>query len=243
MHTVRVELADPARLRAARRAADREVAAARTALTRELPRAQLATGRPARVSSLLADLVAAALDAARRTAGDVDPTVGAALLRLRYATSRPWLPVCGSAVGEQPRPVPGWREVDLDGQWLTVPPAVLLDLGATAPARTAERCAELVAARYGTGALVDIDGDVATAGAAPPGGWRAGTLPAGRALGTSRRPVLDPATGRLVSRRWRAVTVEAATCVTASAFATAVAIRRDTTLPDGATAMVESVAA
>ncbi|GFJ94724.1 hypothetical protein Prum_083660 [Phytohabitans rumicis] len=162
MHLVRVELADPAHLRAARRAVDREVAAARTALARELPRAQLAAGRPVRVSALLADLIAAALDAARRTDGDVDPTVGAALLRLRYASHRPWLPACGSGAGVLEKPAPGWREVRLDGQWLTVPPTILLDLGATAPARTAERCAALVLERYGTAARVEIDGDVAS---------------------------------------------------------------------------------
>lgn len=225
--SVRVAVTDPSTLRAARKMVNAQLAAVEAACTRELSRVHLAAGRPVRLSPLLADLVDAALDAARRTDGDVDPTVGAALLRLRYAGNRPWLPACGSAVGVQERPVPGWRHVRLEAPWLTLPPAVVLDLRATAPARTAERCAELVSSRYGVGALVEVGGDVATAGAAPPDGWPAGrvTLPAGGALGTSGGKVLDPCTGRPAARVWRTVTVVAARCLTASALATAAAVR------------------
>ncbi|WP_345511494.1 FAD:protein FMN transferase [Phytohabitans houttuyneae] len=218
--------------REARRLVAREVAAARAALARELPSVTLAAGRPVHLSPVLADLVRAALEAARLTDGAVDPTVGAALLH-----TRPWLPACGSAVGLLGARRHSWRDVRLDGRWLTLPRTVLLDLNATAAARTADRCATLVTTRFGVGARVSVAGDVATCGPAPAGGWPVpgwpGTLPAGRSLGTSRAPLVDPATGRPAPRTWTAVTVEAADALTASALAKAADLRPDTPLPPG----------
>ncbi|MDQ7908845.1 FAD:protein FMN transferase [Phytohabitans sp. ZYX-F-186] len=195
-------MTDPAVARRARRLVSREVAAANTALTRELPRVTLAAGRPVHLSPVLADLVRAALDAAALTDGAVDPTVGTALLRsgarppARGPASQPprrsawqpprgsarpaardsaWLPACGSAVGVLETRRHTWRDVQLDAGWLTLPHDVVLDLNATAPARTADRCAALVAARYGVGAMVAVGGDVATAGPTRPSphpdGW------------------------------------------------------------------------
>jgi thiamine biosynthesis lipoprotein len=82
---------------------------------------------------------------------------------------------------------------------------VRLDLGATAKAFAADRCAALVALRCDTGVLVSVGGDIATAGPAPDDrighgyghGWGVRvqdghgepactvTLPAGAALATS----------------------------------------------------------
>ncbi|WP_173164757.1 hypothetical protein [Phytohabitans suffuscus] len=113
------------------------------------------------------------------------------------------------------------------------PRDVLLDLTATAPARTADRCAHLVTARHGVGTLVATAGGVATAGPAPPGGWRVDgpaprSLPAGRALGRSRSPLVDPRDGRVV-------VVEAPDALTACALAAAVSARPDTPVPPAAT--------
>ncbi|GLI01252.1 FAD:protein FMN transferase [Phytohabitans aurantiacus] len=224
---LRVAVTDPSALRAARKLAQARISEARVALGRELSRVHLAPGRPVRLSPVLADLVEAALDAAKRTGGDVDPTVGTALLRQRYGQRRPWLPACGSVLSAPAAPVPGWRRVRLDEGQLTLPPGVVLDLGATAPARIAERCAEQIAVRYGVGALVALGGDVATAGPAPAGGWRDGaiTLPHGGAIGTSSAQVLDPRTGAPATRVWRRVTVVAQSCLTATALATAAQVR------------------
>jgi thiamine biosynthesis lipoprotein len=70
------------------------------------------------------------------------------------------------------RKVPGWREVRLDGQTLTMPAGVQLDLGATAKAWAADRSAARIAAQLGCGVLVSLGGDIAVAGPAPDGGWR-----------------------------------------------------------------------
>ncbi|MCW6009837.1 FAD:protein FMN transferase [Micromonospora sp. CPCC 205371] len=222
-----VAVTDPGALRAARKLAQSRAAEARVALGRELSRVHLAPGRPVRLSPVLADLVEAALEAAKRTGGDVDPTVGTALLRQRYGRQRPWLPACGSALSAPAAPVPGWRRVRLEEGQLTLPPGVILDLNATASARTAERCAEQIAIRYGVGALVTLGGDVATAGPAPAGGWRvdAITLPAGSAIGTSSAQILNPRTGAPASRIWHRVRVVAPSCLTATAFATAAHVR------------------
>jgi thiamine biosynthesis lipoprotein len=228
MDDLRVVVTDQTALRAARKLAQARVAETRVALGRELSRVHLAPGRPVRLSPVLADLVEAALEAAKRTGGDVDPTVGTALLRQRYGRRQPWLPACGSSIGTASvGAVPGWRRVRLEDGQLTLPPGVVLDLGATAPARTAERCAEQIAVRYGVGALVALGGDVATAGPAPASGWRVGaiTLPAGDAIGTSSAQVLDPRTGTPAPRVWRRVTVVAPSCLTATAFATAANVR------------------
>src|ERR1700712_4794224 len=53
-----------------------EVAASRFRIDSELSRANALAGRPVPVSRLLTDLVGAALDAAARTDGAVDPTLG-----------------------------------------------------------------------------------------------------------------------------------------------------------------------
>jgi FAD:protein FMN transferase len=138
----------------------------------------------------------------------------------------------------------------LDGRRLTVPPGVLLDLGATAKAVAADRAAALVAQRLGTGVLVALGGDLATAGTAPDGGWRVLVedrpgdprctvqLPAGGALATSStagrawgRPgellhhILDPRTGRPAPTVWRTVSVAAFSCLRANTLSTAAIVR------------------
>jgi thiamine biosynthesis lipoprotein len=62
--------------------------------------------------------------------------------------------------------------VRLDGQTLTMPAGVQLDLGATAKAWAADRSAARIAAQLGCGVLVSLGGDIAVAGLAPDGGWR-----------------------------------------------------------------------
>lgn len=159
----------------------------------------------------------------------------------------------GSADPEQVATVwrsPAWRRITLDGDHVTVPAGVQLDLGATAKAHTADRCAALVAERLGTGTLVSLGGDLATAGPAPAGGWRVHvqdrpgepassvTLAAGGALATSstigrrwRRDgrilhhILDPRTCRPAPVVWRTVTVAATSCLAANTATTAALVR------------------
>lgn len=135
----------------------------------------------AEVSPLLALLVDGALEAARWTDGDVDPTLGRDLDALGYdrdIVSVRLFPSRGAekgAASEGPwvaRTASGWSRVSLDGRTLTVPADIRLDLGATAKAIAADRAADQVYSGLGCGVLVSLGGDLATAGPAPEGGWQ-----------------------------------------------------------------------
>ncbi len=125
------------------------------------------------VSAGLAEAVRVALAAAQWTSGLVDPTVGAALIRLGYDRDFAELGT-GQRVGlaVEPAHVPSWQGVALRGTSLHVPPGVRLDLGATAKALGADWAA---AAAYqlaeAGGVLVSLGGDMAAAGESPQDGW------------------------------------------------------------------------
>ncbi len=124
------------------------------------------------VSPLLAEAIAVALRAAELTDGDVDPTVGAAMSAIGYDRDFERIDRTGPAAQLTVRTVPGWREVRLEGQTLTMPAGIQLDLGATAKAWAADRSAARIAGRTGCGVLVRLGGDIAVAGPGPEGGWR-----------------------------------------------------------------------
>ena len=129
-------------------------------------------GRPAQLSPLLAEAIAVALRAASLTDGDVDPTVGVAMSAVGYDRDFEKIQPTGPPLALTVRKVPGWREVHLEGQSLTMPAGVQLDLGATAKAWAADRSAGRIASRLGCGVLVSLGGDIAVAGPAPQDGWR-----------------------------------------------------------------------
>jgi thiamine biosynthesis lipoprotein len=252
--TARLVVTDPVRLADARELVQTHLAAVDLACSRFRADSEIgalggAGGRPVRVSPLLAELIAAALHAARRTGGAVDPTVGGAMVGLGYGRDLSLLHDGGGWL-VRPGPAPGWQRVRLDGCEVTVPDGSLLDLGATAKAVAADRCAELVAAACGTGVLVSLGGDIATAGPAPDGGWRVlvqdrpgdphctVALAAGGALATSstvsrqwRRGdrvlhhILDPRTCLPAPPVWRTVSVVAPDCVEANTLSTAAIVR------------------
>ena len=124
-----------------------------------------------RLSPMLADLVGTALDAAEASSGLVDPTVGGVVRALGYDRSIELLPADGAPVSLVHH-VPGWRQVHLYGDKLELPAGVHLDLGATAKARAADLMARRAAETVGVGVLVELGGDIATAGPGPDGGWQ-----------------------------------------------------------------------
>ena len=258
--TARLVVTDPAATGEARRLVAAELATVELAASRfrpdsEVMRAYRAGGRPVRVSPLLAELVATALAAAARTGGDVDPTVGAAMLRLGYDRDFTLVSTCDSQAPVA-APGAGWRAVRLEDGELSMPAGTLLDLGATAKAWAADRCAALVSRRLGVGALVSLGGDIATAGPAPDGDWSVlvsdgpgepdctVAISAGAALATSStvsrawrhggrsvHHIVDPHTGLAAPTVWRTVSVVADQCVTANAASTAAVVRGARALP------------
>ncbi len=251
---MQIVVADPGALALARREVAAELEAIESAASRfrsdsEINAIAAAGGRSFRISEVLADLVDAALTAADLTDGDVDPTVGAAVIALGYDGD------FGSLDRDQPLAasvsVPArWSMVSLDGRRLTVPPGVVLDLGATAKAVAADRCAERVYRVIDSGVLINLGGDIATAGPAPDGAWQVLVhddegdpassigLPSGAALatsstvhrrwrrgGTSYHHILDPRTGLSAESDWRTVSVAAETCFAANTVSTAAIVR------------------
>jgi thiamine biosynthesis lipoprotein ApbE len=215
---IHLTVTEPARLDAARALLEADLAALDAACSRfrpdsELARLDQAAGRPVPVSPLLAEAVAVALRAAELTGGDVDPTVGEAIVAAGYDRDFTLLPADGPPVNLVVRAVPGWRQVRLDpvSRTLTMPPGVRLDLGATAKAWTADRSAARIAATLDTGVLVGLGGDISVAGPGPDGGWRI------RVQDVTGHPDEDPrgpatvvaitsgglATSSTTARRWR----------------------------------------
>ena len=215
---VHLTVTDPGTLDAARALLEADLAALDAACSRFRPDSELAQldqadGQPVPVSPLLAEAVAVALRAAELTGGDVDPTVGEAIVAAGYDRDFTLIPADGPAVNLAVRAVPGWHQVrlDLGSRTLTMPAGVRLDLGATAKAWTADRSAARIACTLDTGVLVGLGGDISVAGPAPDGGWRI------RVQDVTGHPDEDPcgpatvvaitggglATSSTTARRWR----------------------------------------
>lgn len=197
-----------------------DVAASRFRPDSELTAVNLAAGTPCPISPLLLHAIEVALDAARTTNGVVDPTLGHAVSAAGYDRTFELIPQVPGPVGPS-RPcvpgrvtvtVPGWKRVEVDRTRgsVTVPAGVLLDLGATAKALTADRAAALIHQHTGAGVLVSLGGDIAIAGSPPAGGWAIlVTDDSGADPGTTPRgsQIVQISTGALATsgtevRRW-----------------------------------------
>lgn len=220
----------------------------------ELAALNRAAGQTVQVSPLLSEYLAAGIRAAEVTDGDVDPTVGEALMALGFM--------------EATRPkrlelvtVPGYRAINLDptAGTVRVGRGVRIDLGATAKALAADQAAAAAGAATGAGVLVSLGGDLSTAGEIPDGGWRVRVTDdhrsnldaegqsislSGGGLATSSTTVrnhrdgdetvhhvIDPSTGRPARTRFRTVSVAAASCLDANIASTAAIVRGERAIP------------
>ena len=210
----------------------------------ELRRLERRGGRATRVSPLLFDVLESA-------AGIVDPTVGSTLVELGYDRDFASLGTGGDLPDLPPTPAPGWWRIGLDRseRTVSVPEGVHVDVGSAGKAFAADRAAASIAETLGCGVLVNLGGDVATAGSAPDDGWGVGI--AGRCTtapddadevvalhsgglatsGTTARiwshagrtvhHIVDPWTGEVAPTTWSLVTAFGATCVEANGWSTA----------------------
>jgi len=194
------------------------------------------------------------LDAARRAArlsdGLVDFTVGPAVIASGYDLD---LDLVRARVTFTPSTraatVTGWERVVRTGtRRVTVPRGSVLDFGATAKAHAADTLAALLATSLPGGFLVNLGGDVATAGPAPDGGWRVGVEAAdggvrqvvaitdqgvatsstqlrrwATSAGTAHH-IVDPRTGLTAPTVWAMVTCIAADALEANTASTAAII-------------------
>jgi thiamine biosynthesis lipoprotein len=202
-------------------------------------------GRPVPIPRMLSDLVKAALDTAAYTAGAVDPTVGLVMHRIGYDRDIAEIPRHGPAVVASAAGL-GWQDVRLhhEAGLLTVPLGTALDLGATAKAYTADHAARALYRRYGTGALVELGGDIATAGLSASGwpvrvaeheggpgqvvvlshgGLATSTtvLRRWRRGGKNVHHIVDPRTGAPIEGPWRTASVYATSALAANSASTA----------------------
>jgi thiamine biosynthesis lipoprotein len=269
--TATLLVSEPDRLGVARAIADAELAAVDEACSRfrpdsELSRLNAAGGAVTSVSEVFADLVEAALRAARLTDGAVDPTCGQALTQIGYDRDFALLQAAeprdaGERPARQRGRVPGWRSVRLDRRrrLIKLSNGAQLDLGATAKAWAADRCARLIAEQVRSGVLVSLGGDIAVGGTPPADGWQvrvtddhaAGPEAPGQTVtirsgglatssttvrawavgGRRMHHIIDPATGEPARSCWRTVSVAAGSCVDANTASTAAIIRGAAAVP------------
>ncbi len=222
----------------------------------ELLAVNAAAGTDTSLTPLLARAIGGSLVAARHSAGAVDPTIGRAIRLLGYDVDFAQLAATTRPIELRAEPVPGWTTVRLDQARRTVrmPRGVELDLGSTGKGLAADLAAkaalQAAAAGEGTGVLVGLGGDIATAGRAPAGGWRIlvvedSETPTdadgevigidGGAIATSTTTVrrwtaaggvglhhiVDPRTGLPAETPWRTASVVAGTCEEANGASTA----------------------
>jgi FAD:protein FMN transferase len=200
--------------------AEFDLACSRFRSDSELSVVNAAAGSAVRVSALMLEAVSAALRAAAVTEGDVDPTVGAALIALGYDRDFDELPELVDIDPSRRRVsvtvTEGWRGVQVDPRRQTVrlPRGVSLDLGATAKGLAADRAASRASEGCGRGVLVSFGGDIAVCGDPPAGGWlvrvtddhQAGVDAPGQSINLISGGL---ATSSLSVRRWRTTVGEA----------------------------------
>lgn len=186
----------------------------------DVSRINAAAGEPVAVSADTVLLVSRALSASRRTMGWFDPTLLRQLEAAGYDRTFAELPTSdlGDLVitvhhraDEDVVRVHDWHaaakdvELDADAQTVTVPVGVAFDPGGVGKGLAADLLAAEATSAGATAVLVDLGGDIVTAGQAPNGGWRINIEdPFDRA--TSASTIAVPwgavATSSRASRRW-----------------------------------------
>jgi thiamine biosynthesis lipoprotein len=218
----------------------------------DLNRVNAAAGTLVPVSSLALRLVEVALEAARRTQGAVDPTVGAHLLDAGYVDDIEKVRARKQRAATAPSANADWSTVRIDREVgrIGVPAGLRLDLGASAKAWTADEGARRVRRRLGHAVLVGIGGDLAFTGAsrrrwridvsevADGPAYRIGVTHGGLATSSvlgrawestrgTEHHVIDPTTGRPARGSLRTATVWAGTALAANTWSTAALVWGD----------------
>ena len=171
-----VGVAEPSQLNRVASAVRDEIALCDRACSRFRDDSELSilnrTGFVSGASPWFCEAVAVAVEAARDTAGVVDPTIGQTLIDLGYDRTFHLIDPDGPLVVTT-RHQPAWKSITVNPTAGRVSMArrARLDLGATAKALCADRAARRAAAEFDTGIMVSLGGDLAVSGVAPEGGW------------------------------------------------------------------------
>ena len=195
----------------------------------ELRRVNASPSEFVAVSPTFARVLAVALDAALRTDGLVDPTLGAAIEAAGY--DRDFYELADDERRPGPTVQGSWRHVRLAGQLVFRYPGTKFDLNCIVKGLAVDAALQQLA---GDG-FVAAGGDVAVRGAAVvglPGGdsltlRNGGVATSGTTLrrwlrgGEYQHHLIDPRTGRPSSSPWTEVTVAAGSCLEADVAAKA----------------------
>ncbi len=233
---------------------DGELAAVNQEMSTYIPESELMrfnrgpVSQPVAISPNLALVIGQALEIYRNSGGAFDVTVG------------PLVNLWGFGPQPEPETIPAAEEIDalraeigsdaltLEGQQLSRSRPVQIDLSAIAKGHGVDRVADLLTAQGIENYLVEVGGELRTAGVNPAGRvWRIGVerpsagqvvqkpiQVAGKGIATSGdyrnyyerdgkryAHTIDPRTGRPVEHRLASVTVIADTCAMADGYATA----------------------
>ncbi len=135
--------------------------------------AELNRGGTAQLSDETAALLRRCAELSRKTGGCFDPTVYALVRAWGFTTDTQRVPT--DAELRVALETVGMDRLTLCGDTATLDTGTMLDLGAAAKGYAAQRCAELLAARGVSAALLQLGGNVQTLGSKPDGSdWAIG---------------------------------------------------------------------
>lgn len=130
-------------------------------------------GESVTVSDETAELLAFALDMARKTDGALEPTIYPVLTAWGFTTDENRIPA-DDEITELLGKV-GYDRVNLSGNSIQLPDGMMLDLGAVGKGYAGDVIAELLRENGVTSALLDIGGNIQAIGTKPDGSdWRLG---------------------------------------------------------------------
>lgn len=130
-------------------------------------------GQPVTVSDDTAQILQFALHMAEETDGALEPTIYPVLTAWGFTTDENRVP--GEEELKSLLEKTGYEKVELDGNVITLPQGMELDLGAVGKGYAGDLAAELVKEEGVTSALLDIGGNVQAVGSRPDGSdWRLG---------------------------------------------------------------------
>lgn len=130
-------------------------------------------GNPVTLSEDTADIVSFALEMARETDGDLDPTIYPVLEAWGFTTDENRIPSQEELDGLLANV--GYERVQMDGTTVQLPAGMEFDLGAVGKGYAGDILAQLLKDEGVTSALLDLGGNIQAVGERPGGGdWRLG---------------------------------------------------------------------
>lgn len=130
-------------------------------------------GKTISVSAETSDLVRFSLETARKTNGALEPSIYPVLTAWGFTTNQNRVPEQSEITELLKRT--DFKKVSVNGNEITVPPDMMINLGAVGKGYAADLTAELLRGGGVTSALLNLGGNVQTIGAKPDGNpWRLG---------------------------------------------------------------------